>query len=120
MHLNIPNLLIFLMFPVVLVFNFTSCHGEDGIYTIHSPDRTITVHFQIDDEDQKAGYKILRSGSVVLEESELGFTGDSGDFSSGLTLVSAGSLQRIEDELRVRCRNRHGGMVMLIWRFVIS
>jgi alpha-glucosidase len=82
---------------VLLVVNLIclSCSTQK-MYTVSSPDKNISVSLSID----KAGipiYTVSYQNTLVIENSKLGLIREDGDFSKGLSLVSADDISPVTD-----------------------
>ena len=64
----------------IFIFAQQSCTSKNKDNTVSSPDKKISVHFQLSD-DMKAYYDIYYSDSLIMQNSRLGIIMENEDFS---------------------------------------
>ena len=88
----------FLMIIFVIGF-FTKTFCKES-YTIKSPDKKISVNFQLTSSAEPV-YSIFFSDTAILEQSKLGILRSDEDFSSGLTLDSVSGVTTVSENYKL-------------------
>jgi alpha-glucosidase len=70
--------------------------AQEGIFSIESPDKKITVQVRLDNGGQPV-YNIRYGKDLVLDASKLGIVREDGDFSKNLTLTSASAVKQVSE-----------------------
>ena len=81
-------------FVFFAMLNSNSFLQEKSDYSVISPDKKISVHFNISD-DKKAFYNVKYDDVLILQDSQLGIIREDEDFSKNLSLESASDIKAV-------------------------
>ncbi len=85
---------------LMYLFNWQPVQAQLSSASISSPDKKISVNITIDGA-KHAFYTIAYNNETILEASKLGIKRQDADFSSGLSLVSSSSIEKISDKYQL-------------------